>query len=208
MTIKIPHMPTNQTSGAVHTSAAVSGNTTWVATVADDSYERTDGRAIFRRIAAGSFLVPALALSQTQGLAEPLNALGEVWRTVLDREVQKPSMSPASVRLLGEHGVQRFYKFLRYANGWDSGRGKALDSRSLSTLNSFFSVVSRFPSSISLFMTTDGHLQIAWDNPDGAVELDFLPDELVAYIEADDRELVLPANGAGLRSMAVQLGLA
>jgi hypothetical protein len=203
MTHTILEMPTNQTSGVV------SSNTTWAASATDDPFERMGGGAILRRIAAGGILVPALALAQSQGLAGTANVLpGEVWQIQqLERDVDKSSLSPSAMRLLGEHNDLRFARFLRYPNGWDSGRGKALDSRSLASLNVFVSAVSHFPSSVSLFMTSEGYLQIAWDSPSGPVELDFLPDELVAYIEAEDRELVLPVNGAGVRSMAVRLAL-
>jgi hypothetical protein len=203
MTFKILDMPTHQTSGAISSSTA------WAITQPEESEERIVSSAILRRIAAGGVLVPALMLAHTQSLDEQFNQVpGEVWLSALDAEVQRLSLSPAATRVLGDHGTQRFQRFLRYANGWDSGRGKSLDSRSLATLNSFFAGVSRFGSSVSLFMTSEGYLQIAWDSANGPVELDFLPDELVAYMESEDRELVMPATGAGIRAMAVQLGIA
>lgn len=100
------------------------------------------------------------------------------------------ALSENSKRIIGDHGVQRFEEFKRYHDGWDYGRGKALSPRSVATFEAFLRQVPELSAvEPSLFLTSEGNLQLGWeDGEGGVVEVDFLPDGVEYYIDTTGEE--------------------
>lgn len=100
------------------------------------------------------------------------------------------ALSENSRLIIGEHGVRRFEEFKRYGDGWDYGRGKMLSARSVATFEAFMRRIPELAAvEPSLFMTTEGNLQLGWGGRDrGIVEVDFLPDGVEYYVEITGEE--------------------
>ncbi len=98
-------------------------------------------------------------------------------------------LSPKAVEVLGEHNTRRFEELSALKDGWDFGRGKALNSDSLRTIELFLRSYNSFPERCSLFLSARGNLELAWDAGDDMVNsLEFYPEHIAYYIEATDDE--------------------
>lgn len=112
------------------------------------------------------------------------------------------SLSARAEHILGENGVTRFREFAAYRDGWDFGHGKALTAHSALAFEQFLAEYAEFgPRRPSLFLSRDGQLTLAWEDPAGKrVEVDFGPRELTLFLARDDSERVFafPAELADL----------
>ena len=91
---------------------------------------------------------------------------------------------------LGENGVDRVREFKTYKDGWDSGKGAALNGKSEDNLRSFLrSRGEEFPTRPSVFLTRAGNLRLSWENRDGnGIELEFFPNEIEYFLESSEEE--------------------
>lgn len=98
-------------------------------------------------------------------------------------------LSPNARTVLGKHNTARFLELKALKDGWDFGRGKALNSDSLRTIELFLRSYNSFPERCSLFLSARGNLELAWDAGDDMVNsLEFYPEHIAYYIEATDDE--------------------
>lgn len=113
------------------------------------------------------------------------------WTKSINRTL-KPinDLSKKSIRILGEYGYSRFKEFLDdYKDGWNFGEGKALSEYSIALLDLFLNKVDSFPTEPSIFLTTEGYLQLIWEDKSGQeVMIDFSPTGFIYYIEDLDEE--------------------
>lgn len=100
------------------------------------------------------------------------------------------ALSENSKRVIGANGVQRFEEFKQYHDGWDYGRGKALSAYSVATFEEFLRQIPELAAiEPSLFLTTNGNLQLGWEDAEGnVVEVEFFPDRIEYYIESRNEE--------------------
>ncbi len=92
--------------------------------------------------------------------------------------------------LIGEKGVQRIAEYRVYRDGWDKGRGRALQSASLRGLLELAGYLPTLPSMPNVLLTHDGNLSLVFTDVAGkSVELDLLSDGYYLYSESlDDLE--------------------
>jgi len=86
---------------------------------------------------------------------------------------------------LGRNGFQRIQQFREYEPGWDFGRGQSMSEIAFSVLSAFLQQV-KLPAGKqpSVFLTTAGHLELAWENESGAkVQAEFGPKDIGFYRE-------------------------
>ena len=86
---------------------------------------------------------------------------------------------------LGRHGFQRIQQFREYEPGWDFGRGQPMSEIALRLLGQFLHTAT-FPADKkpSVFLTTSGNLELAWENPPGLrIQAEFAPDRIEYYRE-------------------------
>jgi len=91
---------------------------------------------------------------------------------------------------LGKNGVARVKEFKTYKDGWDSGKGRALNEKSEENLHSFLrSKATGFPTRPSVYLTPAGNLRLIWEKRGGeCVELEFFPDGIEYFFESSGRE--------------------
>lgn len=120
---------------------------------------------------------------------QPIKAPAQTNRPGFPRAVVG-ALSENSKRIIGDHGVQRFEEFKRYQDGWDYGRGKVLSPRSVATFETFLRQIPELAAiEPSLFLTTEGNMQLGWEDGNGNImEVDFLPDGIEYYIAATNEE--------------------
>jgi len=99
---------------------------------------------------------------------------------------------------LGTRAAERLERFMSYAEGWDEGQGQPINLASLLAFERFLAIADLSGLSVALFMTVDGHVVINWlDSADKLIEIEFQPDALTCFAEADDSEkTVLIEEGA------------
>jgi hypothetical protein len=109
----------------------------------------------------------------------------------------------SSAELLGNNSYERFKRFSEYPNGWGGGQGKKISSQSIAALQSFLGDGKKLSmTESSIFLTLDGNLQLAWEDVDGnAIELDFLPNEIVFFYEKNEEDLKFPLGSKGISSL-------
>ncbi|MBZ0104655.1 MAG: hypothetical protein K8H84_03400 [Sulfuricella denitrificans] len=119
-----------------------------------------------------------------------------------DIRVREPRLSDHAQVILGENAARRFGVFQQYSSGWGDGHGEQLSASSTAALNYFLNYFDDFPVEPSLFLTTTGNLQLAWEGLDGkAIELDFFEDHIVSYIEYMEEEKRTPLDAKGIREL-------
>jgi hypothetical protein len=96
---------------------------------------------------------------------------------------------------LGHHGLKRIQQFRSYEPGWDFGRGKAMSEIGFLGLYQFIKdynlPAGQWP---SVFLTNNGHLELAWKNPEGArIQAEFGPAKVEFYREdtGDEGEMAV-----------------
>lgn len=99
-------------------------------------------------------------------------------------------------RHLGVNGIDRVKEFKTYKDGWDSGKGAALNEKSEENLHSFLrSRAEGFPTQPSVFLTRAGNLRLSWENEDGdGIDLEFFPDGIEYFLESSGEEGVAQLN--------------
>jgi hypothetical protein len=97
---------------------------------------------------------------------------------------------------LGQNGVDRVREFRAYNDGWDSGKGAALNGKSEENLRSFLrSRSEEFPTQPSVFLTRAGNLRLSWEGKDGkGIELEFFPNGIEYFLESSEEEGVGQLN--------------
>jgi hypothetical protein len=104
-------------------------------------------------------------------------------------------LSPNAITALGEHNVGRFLELKALQDGWDFGRGKALQSASLRSMESFLAQYHSFPERCSLFLSEQGNLELVWRSEENATtSLEFYPDHIEYYVETLDKEGAVTLN--------------
>lgn len=89
--------------------------------------------------------------------------------------------------LLGEKGVRRIVEYRGYRDGWDRGRGRALQSASLRGLVELAGYLPTLPSMPDVLLTHDGNISLVFTDIAGkSVELDLLSDGYYLYAEGLD----------------------
>ena len=110
----------------------------------------------------------------------------------------EPSEAAREEMVLKKLGLKcwgRLHHFRHYyAQGWGEGAGKPLSPRALEAFYRFLKTADfssgRKP---SLFLTDDGNLELCWEDSGGkAVQVEFTPAGAEFFIEAQDREGMLP----------------
>jgi hypothetical protein len=91
---------------------------------------------------------------------------------------------------LGENGVDRTREFKTYKDGWDSGKGAALNAKSEESLHSFLrSRTDEFPTRPSVFLTRGGNLRLSWEDENGCgIDLEFFPEGIEYFFESSGKE--------------------
>jgi hypothetical protein len=103
--------------------------------------------------------------------------------------VNVAELNPQTATILGNNNLDRFNKFKEFLPGWDYGEGKPLSLRSAAVMQYFANRFSNFTTKPSIFLSTDGNLELAWENNSGqAVELEFFPDKIEYYVESIEKE--------------------
>ena len=120
--------------------------------------------------------------------------------------VETEILSTHAQDVLGDNGVARFELFKEYKKGWDAGHGVPLAQISVAVMESFIAFYSEFNSEPSLFLTTEGNIQLGWeDNDDQIIEVEFLPDRIEYYIEALDEERSIPLTTSAISTLSNRL---
>jgi len=86
---------------------------------------------------------------------------------------------------LGRHGFMRIQQFRDYVPGWDFGHGQSMSEIGFNVLAAFLKKA-KLPEGKkpSVFMTTSGHLELAWENEAGAkIQAEFGPKNIEFYRE-------------------------
>jgi hypothetical protein len=98
------------------------------------------------------------------------------------------------ISTIGEGVAQRFEDFQNeYSDGWNFGNGSSLSPYSTASLIYFVSNYKEFPTTPSLFLTTNGNLQLSWENQDGEeIEIEFFEDRFDFYIDSKNIEDSIP----------------
>jgi hypothetical protein len=102
--------------------------------------------------------------------------------------------------IIGDSGVGRFEQFTLLTRGWDGGEGEELSPYSVGAFLHFTRIYQELFEEVSpsIFITTNGNIQINWeDDSDNVVEIEFFLDYVEYYIEAHDLEDSLPLNNLG-----------
>jgi hypothetical protein len=108
--------------------------------------------------------------------------------------------------LLGKNCVDRFVDFTQYKDEWDSGRGHKLSTRSVAVLESFLSVIYKFPVEPSLFFTRNGNLELGWeDSSNGKIEIEFFPDRIEYFAESKSEEESIGIADFDIRTLVQNL---
>lgn len=105
--------------------------------------------------------------------------------------------------VLGSNGVERFREFWSYENGWDfGGEGLALTRQSVVGMESFLAAFDGFGGTEpSLFLSTAGHLVLAWEDRRGArIEVEFGEGDATLFFASHDegQSFNLPEDVASL----------
>lgn len=99
---------------------------------------------------------------------------------------------------LGKRGWGRLHYFRQeFSDRWGEGKEKPFSPKSQEALFHFLEMID-WPEGIlpSLFLTPDGHLELAWEDSKGKrVQLEFGPQQTELYMESEEKEVVLP-NGS------------
>lgn len=105
---------------------------------------------------------------------------------------QKPlriTLSKSAKKALREHNVARFAEFAALKDGWHFGQGETMQPDSLVVLESFLSAYSTFPERLSLFLSEEGNLELAWRSENNeTTALEFYADRIGYYIETLEDE--------------------
>lgn len=113
------------------------------------------------------------------------------WNALENRKL-KPidELSETAIQALGDYGYRRFQEFRdAYGEGWDFGRGKPLSHYAIALLDFFLAQFSNFATEPSLFLTTDGHLQLIWEDRDShEIIIEFSYKGFMYYLEKSDEE--------------------
>lgn len=99
---------------------------------------------------------------------------------------------------LGVRGWGRLHYFRSAFRGsWGDGRERPLSPRAVEVFSSFLERAQLPPSSqLSLFLTDDGNLELAWrDDVGRPVQVEFGPDESEVYIESGGVEETFANDG-------------
>lgn len=98
-------------------------------------------------------------------------------------------LSKKAMSVVGANGLKRFETFRNCEKGWDGKYSSALSNRSIAVMEYFINKFSDFKMEPSMFLTTNGNLQLGWENISGEkVELEFFPDKIEYYVEALEEE--------------------
>jgi hypothetical protein len=102
------------------------------------------------------------------------------------------------VQKLGQHGFQRIQNFRDYVAGWDFGKGKPMSEIAFSGLAKFLETVilpeGKRP---SIFLTSSGHLELAWEAQNGSKrQAEFGPRKIEYYREDTGAEGEIPTTDA------------
>jgi len=103
-------------------------------------------------------------------------------------------LSSAARAILGPNGTARFDEFKSYPQGWDFGYGQPLSSASIASLDYFLALFGEFSTRPSLFLTRLGNLELAWEDGVGRIELEFFPNKVQYFLEANDEESEVPIS--------------
>lgn len=107
---------------------------------------------------------------------------------------------------IGKHSAARLGLFSKYEYGWDGAEGKPLLPGSISTFRDFLRKYTFAASNPSLFMSSRGNIQIAWEDTSGQeIEVEFFPNKIEYFIERLGEEESVPATTAGIRRLAAKL---
>lgn len=105
------------------------------------------------------------------------------------------SLSNHTKDALGAHNTARFLELKALQDGWDFGRGKALQAASLRSMESFLAQYHSFPERCSLFLSEKGNLELVWRSEENATtSLEFYPDHIEYYVETLDKEGAVSLN--------------
>ena len=100
---------------------------------------------------------------------------------------------------LGAKGWGRLHHFRNYYSaGWGDGTGKPLSPRALEVFYRFLQAA-QFPQGIapSVFLTDEGTIELCWEDKRGkAVQVEFRPNDIELYVEADEHEDSVPVSDA------------
>lgn len=162
------------------------------ATVPQPPRKRTvqaTGTADLKDLVRATATVTVISIVEQLLAEQQAKPAAQVSRAVFPKPVVG-ALSANSQRIIGEHGVQRFEEFKRYGDGWDYGRGKPLSPRSVATFEAFLRLIPELAAvEPSLFLTTEGNLQLGWEDRErGVVEVDFLPDGVEYYVDITGEE--------------------
>jgi hypothetical protein len=87
---------------------------------------------------------------------------------------------------LGRQGLQRIQQFRTYGPGWDFGGGVPMSEAAYRLMCRFLPSLS-LPEGVrpSVFLTSEGHLELSWERGNGAsVQVEFGPD-LINYFDGE-----------------------
>jgi len=111
--------------------------------------------------------------------------------SLIDRTL-KPieDLSENSINNFGDYGYGRFKEFQTdYKKGWNFGEGKALSEYSIALIDLFLEKFSTFPTEPSIFLTTEGYLQLIWEDKYGQeIVIEFTHTSFIYYIERLNEE--------------------
>ena len=96
---------------------------------------------------------------------------------------------------LGKNGLKRWQYFREtFSGGWGERGQKPLSPRSQAVFLSTLRTIQFLPGAKpSLFLTDDGHLELAWRDADGkAIQIEFGPAESEIYHESSGYEEIVP----------------
>lgn len=109
-------------------------------------------------------------------------------------------ITESMINNLDTHEINRIEEFSTYSDGWDFGKGKKLSTNSLHSLDIFLNKFSSFPpEEPSVFMNTDGNIELEWENEKGSsFIIEFLPDGFSYYFDSIDEEAEIKINNIDL----------
>lgn len=112
-----------------------------------------------------------------------------------------------SKKAIGKHGTKRFYRFMKYENGWDGVESKKLSPMSVASMEAFFEVFgTKFNTEPSLFLSRSGNLMLGWeDTSDNSIELEFGAGSIQYYIESLELEEETQINPTNINQLVAKL---
>lgn len=102
---------------------------------------------------------------------------------MVTRSGQDEALKPL-LPIIGEQGIKRIVEYRGLRDGWDKGRGRALQASSLRTFIDLAGYLPMLPNLPDVLLTHDGNISLVFDDASGkSVELDMLPDGYYLYSE-------------------------